>query len=276
MRKLFCVAFLFELTSIYIEAQESTSGAGGGQPDPEDRVKIYSGGPDLAAPTLLPHTDPITPAEKCGQKLEGKVSLDLIIDATGHAQNVTFVQPNGTVLDDLALIVAESDRFQPGTYRTSPVAFQRTLEMRLKACIQTAKDNAGVEKAKIKLRQWPEQKLLDPVEFRSEARFANHPESKPMPVKRVGAGVMAPRAIFQPNAEFTNEARAEKIEGICVLTLVVDAHGMPQDIHVSRKLDPGLDRNAIAAVSRYRFRPANQDGKPVAVQVSVEVRYRLY
>jgi TonB family protein len=276
LRKLFCFVFLFALTSIYVQGQESASGSAEGQPDPGEHVKVYSSGPDLDPPTLLPHTDPVSPAEKCSKKLEGKVSLDLIVDSTGHAPNVTFVQPNGTVLDDLALVVAESDRFQPGTYRSSPVAFQRTIEMRLKACVQIAKDDTGKSMAKIKLRQWPEQKLADPVEFRSEARFANHADPKSMPVKHIGTGVTAPRATFMPNAEFTEEARAKKIEGTCVLTLVVDAHGMPQDIHVSRKLDPGLDANAIAAVSRYRFKPAYQDGEPVPVMVSVEVRYALY
>jgi hypothetical protein len=37
-----------------------------------------------------------------------------------------------------------------------------------------------------------------------------------------------------------------------------------------------LDEKAIAALRRWRFEPALKDGKPVAVQINVEVSFRLY
>jgi protein TonB len=39
----------------------------------------------------------------------------------------------------------------------------------------------------------------------------------------------------------------------------------------------GLDEKAMEAVRRYKFKPAMKDGKtPVAVQLSIEVNFRLY
>jgi protein TonB len=38
----------------------------------------------------------------------------------------------------------------------------------------------------------------------------------------------------------------------------------------------GLDQKAMEAVSKWRFRPATKDGKPVPVMVNVEVHFRLY
>jgi outer membrane biosynthesis protein TonB len=38
----------------------------------------------------------------------------------------------------------------------------------------------------------------------------------------------------------------------------------------------GLDQKAIEAVREYKFKPAMLYGKPVAVQVAIEVNFRLY
>jgi periplasmic protein TonB len=38
----------------------------------------------------------------------------------------------------------------------------------------------------------------------------------------------------------------------------------------------GLDEKAIEAIRRWKFEPGRKDGIPVAVQVDVEVNFRLY
>jgi protein TonB len=97
-------------------------------------------------------------------------------------------------------------------------------------------------------------------------------------LRRVGDGVSPPKAIFQPEAEFSDEARRAKYEGTVVVTLIVDANGNPQNVHVTRTLGMGLDEKAVEAVQKYKFKPAmdQKSGKPVPVMVSVEVRFRLY
>jgi len=95
-------------------------------------------------------------------------------------------------------------------------------------------------------------------------------------VFRVGGGVSAPRVIYQPDPEYSEEARKAKYQGTCVLWLVVGPDGRPRDIKVARTLGLGLDEKAIEAVKTWKFEPAMKDGKPVAVQINVEVSFRLY
>src|SRR2546426_4537299 len=95
-------------------------------------------------------------------------------------------------------------------------------------------------------------------------------------VFRVGGGVSAPKAIYQPEPEYSEEARKAKYQGTCVLWLIVGPDGKPRDIKVSRNLGMGLDEKAIQAVKTWKFEPAMKDGKPVAVEISVEVEFRLY
>ncbi|HEX8816713.1 MAG TPA: energy transducer TonB [Terriglobales bacterium] len=95
-------------------------------------------------------------------------------------------------------------------------------------------------------------------------------------VFRVGGGVSAPRIIYQPDPEYSEEARKAKYSGTCVLWLVVGPDGHPRDIQVRRTLGLGLDEKAIEAVKQWKFEPAMKDGRPVAVQITVEVTFHLY
>jgi protein TonB len=92
----------------------------------------------------------------------------------------------------------------------------------------------------------------------------------------VGGGVSAPQLIYAPDPEFSDEARRAKYQGVCVVSLIVDAHGMPQRVRVVRPLGMGLDEKAVEAVRQYKFRPAMLSGRPVPVEVNVEVNFRIY
>jgi len=94
---------------------------------------------------------------------------------------------------------------------------------------------------------------------------------------RVGGGVSAPVALNSVEAEFSDEARRAKYQGVCLISLIVDAQGNPQNPRVVRALGMGLDEKAIEAVKKYKFKPAMKDGKtPVPVMITVEVNFRLY
>lgn len=91
-----------------------------------------------------------------------------------------------------------------------------------------------------------------------------------------GKGVSPPRAIYEPDPEYSEEARKAKYQGTVILAVVVDSSGHPRDVHVARSLGMGLDQKAVEAVEKWKFTPGVKDGVPVAVQVNVEVIFRLY
>jgi len=95
-------------------------------------------------------------------------------------------------------------------------------------------------------------------------------------VYRVGHGVKAPRATFMPDPEFSEQARQAGYEGVCVLELVVDAEGMPQNIRVTHPVGMGLDEKALEAVRQWRFTPGMKGDTPVAVRINVETSFHLF
>ncbi len=92
---------------------------------------------------------------------------------------------------------------------------------------------------------------------------------------RIGGGVSPPSVILKVEPEYSEEARKAKFQGTVVLFVVVDEKGNPRDLKVMRPLGLGLDQKAIEAVEKWKFRPGMKDGKPVAVQATIEVNFRL-
>jgi periplasmic protein TonB len=95
-------------------------------------------------------------------------------------------------------------------------------------------------------------------------------------IYHVGGGVSAPLVLSSVDPEYSDEARRAKYTGIVVVSLVVDAFGMPQRVHVIRHLGMGLDEKAIQAVQQYRFKSAEYQGRPVPVEVNIEVNFQIY
>lgn len=96
-------------------------------------------------------------------------------------------------------------------------------------------------------------------------------------VFKVGGGVSAPKEVYAPEPEYSEEARKAKYQGTVVLWVVIGPDGRPRDpIKVLRSVGMGLDQKAVEAVRQWRFDPAKKDGQPVAVQIAVEVDFHLY
>jgi TonB family protein len=94
-------------------------------------------------------------------------------------------------------------------------------------------------------------------------------------VYKIGEGVTSPRVVSKVDPQYTKAARKAKIEGTVVVRLEVHPDGRAHSMHVARSLDPGLDRKALEAISRWTFAPATKDGAPVAVAATIEVNFRL-
>jgi periplasmic protein TonB len=94
-------------------------------------------------------------------------------------------------------------------------------------------------------------------------------------VRRIGGGVSAPEVIYQTEPEFSEEARKAKLSGNVEVYLWVDEHGNPTHVRVIRGIGMGLDEKAVEAVRQYKFKPAMANGKPVTVEMYVDVVFQI-
>jgi protein TonB len=94
--------------------------------------------------------------------------------------------------------------------------------------------------------------------------------------RRIGGGVSAPVLIFSVEPEFSEEARKAKVAGNVLVNLWVDTNGNPSHVHVIRGVGMGLDEKAMEAVRQYKFKPAMENGRPVLVELNVEVNFQIF
>jgi len=93
----------------------------------------------------------------------------------------------------------------------------------------------------------------------------------------IGNGVTSPRVTHEVKADYTKAALDAKVHGEVWLSVVVKKDGTVGDVQVRQSLDTefGLDDAAVAAMRQWTFEPARRDGEPVAVRVTVEMRFTL-
>ncbi len=249
---------------------------------------VYYAGPGVTAPELLPISITDFATGRC-KHLDGSVVLSAVIDAAGMPRDVDLFYRSGLALDEVASRLVKSERFRPGTFNGAPAAVAVEIELDLEACVfGEHKDESGNRVASISLRSFPNHLIEIAPKPLPEAKsvpgvgplalhpLALYPGGNPTPREFVG-GISPPVPIYQPQAQYSDQARKTKFQGLCLVSLIVDARGSPQNVHVIKSLTPDLDQKAIEAVSKYRFEPARKkDGTPVPVMITVEVDFHLY
>jgi len=275
-REIAGVLFVFATTGFVARQQAASPAPSSVQP------AFYYNVPGVTAPELLSATSANTAPGSCRQA-EGVAVFSAIIDTEGVARGIQFTRRPGKSLDDLALNTVLADRFKPGAYNGVPAAVAVLIEVDLSACKEKTKDETGKERSTLQLESTPTQTVeVVPAPPPDLRRALNNSAQIPsgIPTNRPGstrAGVTAPVVLHSVEAEFTEAAKRAKFSGVCVVSLIINAQGMPLNVHVVKSLTPSLDEKAIEAVKQYRFKPAMKDGKiPVPVMITIEVDFQLY
>ena len=91
------------------------------------------------------------------------------------------------------------------------------------------------------------------------------------------SGVTLPRVVTEVKPEYTAAAMQAKIQGTVWMTAVVLASGDVGEVAVVKSLDTehGLDRQAVEATRQWKFEPGTREGKPVPVEVTIEMTFTL-
>ncbi len=102
--------------------------------------------------------------------------------------------------------------------------------------------------------------------------FAAPPDDEP--VLDIGPGITPPRVTHQVTPQTNpDDEKGFRISGTVLVGLTVSSKGEPKDVHVVKTLDKTIDESAVAAVKQWHFEPARKGDQPVAVRITVEIRF---
>jgi len=91
-----------------------------------------------------------------------------------------------------------------------------------------------------------------------------------------GGNYLPPHFLTRYKPPYPPEARAQRIEGVVMLLVGVDANGRVTSASVSQGSGHAmLDRAALEAVHTWRFSPATQNGRPVSSTVEIPIRFNF-
>jgi TonB family protein len=109
----------------------------------------------------------------------------------------------------------------------------------------------------------------------SERVAANLKAASGANVYRIGESVTAPSLLLKIEPQYSDEARAAKLQGTEKVYAEIGPDGFAHNVTVVTGVGLGLDENGVAAVKQWKFTPGTKDGQPVTVAVNIEINFRL-
>jgi TonB family protein len=226
-------------------------GATTNPPAAEDRtIRVSSG---VMAGQAVSQPQPVYPAEVKAAHIQGTVTLRAVISKDGSVERLTVVSGPKELMRS-AIDAVSQWKYKPYLLNGQPVEVETTVNVNYTLPDASPSPNPSPS---------PD----------ASPNPSPSPQSNAAPA---GSGKSMPELVYKMEPKYTAKARKAKVQGIVLVAMVVNAQGVPADVKVIKSLDPKLDENAIKAAKAYRFKPAVENGKPVAKPIKVEVNYQIF
>lgn len=89
----------------------------------------------------------------------------------------------------------------------------------------------------------------------------------------VTPGIKPPKATSAPDPKYPALPADAEPRGTVVMLIGVNAKGKVEAVRVLRSDQAAFEKSAVNTVKKWKFKPAEKDGKPVPVQITVEMHF---
>ncbi|HSR08519.1 MAG TPA: TonB family protein [Bryobacteraceae bacterium] len=204
---------------------------------PETPAGAYRIGNGVSAPRVAYKREPSYSEEARIGRLQGTVTVSLVVGEDGMPRNIRVLKSLGLGLDEKAIEAIGVWRFTPGEKEGKPVPILATIEVNFRL-VDKVFDNVG---------QWH----LTRASFKP-------PEEASLP------------SLIK--AKFPHDSSSED-GGSVVVALDVDERGLPVNIHVEKSSDAKWEEEVVAAAREWRFTPGENGGAAVVVPLTLEFSF---
>lgn len=195
---------------------------------------------------------------------EGTVELRATIAPDGRTKDLTVLNGDSE-FSQAALAAVRKWRFHPQSVQAQPVETTFKIHVRFSPGLREANSDVVLESPKpnpeVQAVSWTAKPRLN---LGKDVHYMQEP------------GVVAPKELYSPKPEFSENSRKAKQSGVVGIAVVVGIDGLPRDVQIACSSSPDENDNALATVKQWKFAPGTKDGKPVAVALEVEFLFRVY
>lgn len=195
------------------------------------------------------------PADAEAGRIQGVVIVGFIIEKDGRVSNIKVLRGVLPSLDAEAVrVIGMMPAWKPGmSSEGKPVRFRFNIPMNFKL---TPKSEEKAQKAK------------------SDKQGEVFEKTDVMPEYEGGMEEMM--KTLNANVVYPKEAVDKNIQGMVVVSFIVEKDGSTTDFKLIRGIDPNLDAEALRVVKLLdKWIAAEQHGKPVRCRMNVPVNFRL-
>lgn len=210
---------------------------GADAPPPTDPALLVSG-----EPLLKTWVAPEYPAAARAAKQEGRVMVEMVVDAEGGVTDVRVARSENPVFDEAALAAVRQWRFKPGLDEGKPVAFG----------------------------------LVGPVEFRLAPKEKIPAGGLPPDRLWPHAAKRRPAKIVRaPDPEYPAELEERKMPGRVDLRVELGADGKIKQTHVVWASHAAFVAEALRVARTWEIEPAHQGLLPIATTMESPAEFSL-
>jgi protein TonB len=89
----------------------------------------------------------------------------------------------------------------------------------------------------------------------------------------VAQKVEPPVPVRTASPDYPPELRREGVSGLVMVKCSIDEQGNVTEAEIEKSSNAAFEKPAVAAVKKWKFKPAKQDGNPVAIKVSIPIKF---
>ncbi len=211
-----------------------------------------------APPQVLSQHPPVFPSALVGKVTEGQAAVEFLIDHDGNVQLPRVVSATDPAFGYAAVQGVSAWKFAPPTSHGQPVAVRAKVPVDFVAPkLAPAADSVSVAAA--------HDNLASDAATANDAQIFNMSEADRVPVAR-----------FQSVPQYPLERSRTGVTGRVDVGFICDTEGHVRDAHVVASSGSSeLDQAAVEGVSKWIFKPAMKDGRPINVRMEVPIQFNI-
>lgn len=225
------------------------------------KIPLCASAPDDASNYPDHMIRPRYPKDALRNGVSGTVELRAVIEPDGKLKDLTVLSGEPE-FSKSAIDAIRKWRFHPRVQHGQPVETSFKIHARFNPLLREANSDVELESPRTELNAAASPTTL--LDLGPDVHHLSEP------------GIIAPKQIYSPEPEFSEESRKEKQHGIVGIGLVVGIDGLPRDLRILCSSIPGSNENAVNAVKQWKFTPAKKDGKAVPAAIEIDVSFYRY
>jgi protein TonB len=84
-----------------------------------------------------------------------------------------------------------------------------------------------------------------------------------------------PVPVKTPPPDYPYDLKRQGVSGVVAVATVIDETGVVTSCSVTKSSNAEFEEAAMAAVKRWKFKPAQKDGVPVKMKVTIPIRFNI-